>query len=971
MIYVNTQTSNKNARINIPTHINVYYQNVRGLRTKLDYLIHNVPLHDYDVIIFTETWLNSSFFDSELGLSNYEIFRFDRVGDNSNKRGGGVLIAICKTYSSHIITVDDHNLETVFVQIKLNNRYLIINAFYHAKPNTDILTNYTKILEEVFSKYPDSYYSVFGDFNLPFLDWVSEKDSPRLNPENSNTVSDILIHSTSFLGLSQINNCRNVLNRILDLVFVNVDCFNICVSDDPLIPLDAYHPALVIKLNLNSNNSNNLEPYKINKLCIRRANFESLNEYLEKINWVPHLEPTQSLDTNINSFYNIINTGISHFIPSMTTCKKKFPIWFSKTLKDKIIEKKILHKKFKVTKNPILYNQFKKIRQKCKTISNKDYADYIKKVEQTLQTNPRKLFDFVRSKKRDNGFPKTMHLFDHSTVKGTDTANLFAQHFSSVYSEESLCSPCFTYDHHISPSLSCIEISEDNVYKKLCGIKPLSSYGPDGVPPIVLKKCATQLVIPLTYLFNRSILEGYIPKPWKKSFVKPFHKSGNKADVQNYRPISNISAVPKLFESIVYDKVKDILNPLITEQQHGFVKFRSTSTNLISFYQFLTSVLDQGDQVDVLYSDFSKAFDKVNINILITKMQTLGISDPLLSWFRSYLTERTQVIQVENFLSDEIPVTSGCPQGGHLSGFLFNLFINDLSCLCGGSADIQRWFFADDYRVALRITKPDDCEQLQNALLELVNWCELNRMQLNVGKCYAVTFNRKKSPIIYNYNINGQQLSRKYTIKDLGIFLDHDLKFSSHIDYIISKGYQNLGFIERNSRHFKNPNTFKSLYCSIVRSSLEYCSPLWSPHYSTHKENIEKIQKKFLRSLGFKDQQIIDNHDYNTIMKKYHINTLQHRRDVFDILLIKKIINNQIQCPDLLHLLTFRCSSVNTRNKDIFFIKTSKTNIAKNAPLDRGMELCNLINNPPHNIDIIADSMLSVKKYLLDQDSLR
>uniref|UniRef100_A0A8D9BNS4 Uncharacterized protein n=1 Tax=Cacopsylla melanoneura TaxID=428564 RepID=A0A8D9BNS4_9HEMI len=101
-------------------------------------------------------------------------------------------------------------------------------------------------------------------------------------------------------------------------------------------------------------------------------------------------------------------------------------------------------------------------------------------------------------------------------------------------------------------------------------------------------------------------------------------------------------------------------------------------------------------------------------------------------------------------------------------------------------------------------------------------------------------------------------------------------------------------------------------------------------------------------------------------MNKYKLQTLQHRRDVFDILFILKLVNHQIQCPQLLQLLNFRYSSINTRSKDIFLVKTSRTNISKNAPISRCMELCNIISNAPHNIDIITDSIVSVKKYLLD-----
>lgn len=639
-------------------------------------------------------------------------------------------------------------------------------------------------------------------------------------------------------------------------------------------------------------------------------------------------------------------------------------------MKDKIIEKKTLHRKFQESKNPYLYSQFKTVRSECKSLSYKDHEVYIEKTEKTLQKNPRKFFDYVRSKKQENGIPKTIHYENEFSNNGSDTANLFAKHFSSVYSKESLCSPHFAYDHFLSPTLSKLSVSEDDIFNKLSKLQRLTSHGPDGIPSYILRECAAQLVYPLTYLFNRSLHEGIFPNLWKISYVKPFHKNGDKTNVKNFRPISNLSVVPKVFESIIYDKIRDVLSHLVSDLQHGFVKHKSTLSNLVSFYEFLVSALEQGCQVDVMYSDFSKAFDKVNFNILIAKLQSLGISDPLLSWLYSYLTSRTQIVKVENFESDGINVTSGCPQGGHLSGFLFNFFINDLSFYHYEQSTVRKWFFADDYRVARIISSSTDCLDLQESLLELTDWCDLNRMQLNVEKCYVVSFHRKKCPILYNYQINNSILSRKTSIKDLGVYIDCDLKFTTHLDYITKKAYRNLGFVDRNSRYFKSPKTYKTLYCSIVRSSLEYCSTLWSPHYSTYIENIEKIQKKFLRSLGFKDSQISNNHDYKTIMDKYKINTLEHRRTIFDILFIIKIINSNIHCPELLEKLSFRCSTVQTRNNDIFRSKTMKNNIAKNAPMYRCMELCNLISNPPHNIDITSDSIQSIKTYMLNLLSL-
>lgn len=952
-------------------NVKVYYQNVRGLRTKLDLLNKRIPFSDYDVIVFTETWLCDAIFDNELGFHDFEIFRCDRLYVKSDEVGGGVLIAIRKSYPSRIIKSYNSraHFETLFVLMKLGSHFLLLNALYITKPSHEIFTIYTELLENIFLKYPDSYFSILGDFNLPFLVWELDFDSVKMTYYCSNSMSDILLNSLAYLGMFQINNFKNSLSRTLDLLFVNFVTVAVSVSDDPILPLDNHHPAFIgdfcFDLNLN-----NLEPNKIIKFCPKKARFDLLKSYFNEINWDCYIDDYLPLESQIHNFYQVVRTALDHFVPKISISHHKFPKWFSKDLKDKVIAKKALHRKFKETNNPYFYSQFSEIRRKCNVMSHIDYKNYIEKTEKYLVKNPRKFFDYVRSKKQDHGVPKNMHLDDKNSMNGKDTADLFANHFSSVYSLESLCPPFFNYGHSLTSTLSAVDISENDVLKKLRELKPLSSVGPDGIPPIILKECASHLVVPLTHLFNKSISKGVFPKIWKQSYVKPIHKSGDKTNIKNYRAISKISTIPKIFESIVYDKIKNVLTPLINECQHGFVKSKSTTSNLISFYQFLISSLDQGCQVDVIYTDFSKAFDKVNVNILISKLHSLGISDPLLSWFHEYLASRSQIVQVEDYLSEIIDVPSGCPQGGHLSGFLFNLYINDLANHGNNVSKVSKWFFADDYRVARIISRPEDCFDLQNSLCDLVDWCNLNRMYLNVDKCYVATFHRKTSPIFHNYAIDNKLLARNNNIKDLGVYIDLDLKFSSHYEYITKKGYRNLGFIERNTRNFKSPWTYKALYCSLVRSSLEYCTTLWSPSYITYIDQIEKIQKKFLRSLGFRDCAIKDNHDYKTIMDKYNLKTLQHRRDVFDILFILKLINAHVECPDLLQQLSFRCNARQTRNRNVFSLKTCKTNISKTCPLNRCMELCNIISNEPHNIDIYFQSTASIKSQLLNLFSL-
>ncbi|KAL1447264.1 hypothetical protein WDU94_006607 [Cyamophila willieti] len=293
---------------------------------------------------------------------------------------------------------------------------------------------------------------------------------------------------------------------------------------------------------------------------------------------------------------------------------------------------------------------------------------------------------------------------------------------------------------------------------------------------------------------------------------------------------------------------------------------------------------------------------------------------------------------------------------------LFNLYINDLPSYI--DQHIQNWLFADDYKLATVVRGLADRERLQSAIDALVSWCEINRMHLNIKKCQVITFTRKQEPIIYNYFMNGEKLDRVTQIKDLGVTLTPDLKFNTHIQLMVNKAFKTLGFLFRYSREFKSPHTLKILFCSLIRSSLEYCSTIWSPGYECHIDQIENVQKKFLRMLAYKIHKDTSNVDYRELKIQFNLQTLKHRRDVTDIIFLLKVITDKINCPELHPFIKTRPNIMNTRNKNPFLTNLCRTNISQNHPINRCIRLCNLISNPPYNLNIFEENITSLKEKL-------
>jgi len=253
---------------------------------------------------------------------------------------------------------------------------------------------------------------------------------------------------------------------------------------------------------------------------------------------------------------------------------------------------------------------------------------------------------------------------------------------------------------------------------------------------------------------------------------------------------------------------------ILADEQHGFRKMKSTETNLIVFYSHLIDVVKSGGRVDAIYTDLRKAFDSVDHGILMLKLKKLGIIDPLLTWFSSYLSNRSFRVMVDGVLSNNKVAISGVPQGSHLSPLLFLLFINDVGLIF---KSCKYLLFADDLKMYLPINSMNDSIQLQHVLDTFSLWCLKNSLSLNVDKCKCISYTRQKNKSIFPYTINGFIISYTSIIRDLGVLMSSDLTFNAHIDSIYSIALRVIGLTKRNCMDFKNIICLKVLYYSLVR----------------------------------------------------------------------------------------------------------------------------------------------------------
>lgn len=296
----------------------------------------------------------------------------------------------------------------------------------------------------------------------------------------------------------------------------------------------------------------------------------------------------------------------------------------------------------------------------------------------------------------------------------------------------------------------------------------------------------------------------------------PIFKSGKKNCTENYRPVVIIPAIAKLFESIIHKKIVAFVNGKIIHNQHGFVKNRSTKTNLVQMVNYTMESMMVKCHTEVLYTDFEKAFDRVNHKRLLEKLVCFGFGHTLVRWFHAYLTSRTQLVGISDRKSRTFTVTSGVP-ARILGPCLFIIFINDIVDFVTYALVL---LFADDLKLILKITSITDARNLQKDIDQLHLWCVLNKLHLNLRKCYIMTYSRNAEIRDYEYTIDGglHTFKREQMHRDLVILFDKKLTFVNHIDAIIASARGALGFIKRT---LKNKFTIESPYFLFMISYWE------------------------------------------------------------------------------------------------------------------------------------------------------
>nr|CAD2184760.1 unnamed protein product [Meloidogyne enterolobii] len=378
-----------------------------------------------------------------------------------------------------------------------------------------------------------------------------------------------------------------------------------------------------------------------------------------------------------------------------------------------------------------------------------------------------------------------------------------------------------------------------------------------------------------------------VPELWKTAHILPiFKKKGSVNDPKNYRPIALTSPTCRVFERIIANNILEHLNKqkLIAEEQFGFLPKSSCTLQILSSIQDWYSSLDRKIGTDVIYFDFEKAFDKVNHEILIRKLQELKIDRSIIQWVANFLSNRSHSVKIGEHFSEPFIPKTGVPQGTVLGPLLFLIYINDLPKYIPQNVKVK--LYADDFKIYSEIKTEKDCIELQGAIDNACKWAEMNQLKFSITKVKVLKIYNK---IRFNYEVNGKKIEEVNNIRDLGIYIDNKLKFDHHISKITKSSFIRINNILRILPKTLPIETYVKAFKTYVRPIMEYSTENFSPKLEYLNKQLERPQKNFTRRIlryKYKYQKI----EYNERLKRCNLLPSNLRRIKTDLMTTYKII---------------------------------------------------------------------------------
>jgi hypothetical protein len=938
--------------------------NARSLHKNLEHIITELSLLTYkpSIIAVTETW----------ALSDNDCFPIPGYTSilkaRRNKPGGGVSLYIQNTLNlKHKLRPDlsiDDGTDSLFIQLKNDKLKNMIIGVIYKPPDADVIKfneNLEQFLKLISKEHKPCY--LLGDYNINLL--KQDKHLPTKH------FLDTLLTYGFYPLINRPTRITTNSTTLIDNILTNVHDVNIR-SGIWIADISDHLPVFTILPNKTCKSPTKVKIRKQHNL----ENVEKFKGLLQNCDW-SDVYNCQSANSMYNKFIHRVQCVYDISFPFITKTIKaseEFKPWITRAIKNSIRKKNSLYKDYLKLKTEKSHSTYKTYRNKLTAILRKSEKSYYLQKLQSVKDNLAKTWKILNSitSRKKPQVRVVDEIVCHNNIISDPTliANKFNNFFANVGSELAKKIPPVSenFEHFLplsNPNSIFLNPTDDLEVKQIIlALKNSYSKGHDNLSVNTIKNCSDQLAGPLSMIFNKSIEEGIIPDDLKIAKITPVYKSDDKKTVSNYRPISVLPAFSKILERLVYNRLLDFINKydILSQNQFGFRKNISTSMALLELVDNISNSIEKNEHTIGIFLDLAKAFDTVNHNILLKKLHHYGIRGNAYDWFENYLNNRHQYVHLNGIQSSKLLVTCGVPQGSILGPLLFLLYINDLNTV---SKLLTFIMFADDTNIFISGKSLDNITTKINAELTVVStWFSANLLSLNVKKTNYILFGNKKPPDV-SITIGSEKILRVFHTKFLGVIIQSDLKWNTHINSLTNKISKTIGVINK-IKHILATAHLKMLYQSLIEPYLNYCCVVWaSPEKSSVLETLLKLQKRSVRIILF-------------VPYRDHSQPLFHKLNILNIydLCLAQILIYVYKSVN--YLLPNQCIKYFTRTKDIhpystrghehnLYLTNAKKTCRTNSITFRGPKYWKMLSDNIRSATSLKMFKTRLKNYLIDK----